>query len=1121
MAEPIPARTSEPTTNIATTSHIHPEADELTKAPNNITRPEPIHPGPAMRCANVQFSCDWRTSGIRSPTTELPGNLLVNANTPTTRIARPIMHRITLSTIMLTSLFPPQPATPTSTNQRYGRESYWWNNSPSQRLLHLGHMTNPGTNPSAETPYRYTPELAADIEKRWQEYWATNGTFNAPNPVGSLHVEGQELPTDRKFIQDMFPYPSGVGLHVGHPLGYIATDVFARFHRMKGANVLHTLGYDAFGLPAEQYAVQTGTHPRTTTQANIDNMERQLGRLGLGHDKRRAIATTDTDFYRWTQWIFLQIFNSWFDPEATNPAGGKGAARPIAELEEKLAAERADWAELTAAEKQEILDGYRLVYRSNSTVNWCPGLGTVLANEEVTADGRSERGNFPVFRKNLQQWMMRITAYSDRLIDDLEYLDWPDKVKSMQRNWIGRSRGAEVAFAAPGDNEIRVFTTRPDTLFGATYVVLAPEHELVDVLVSDAATGSTADNSAAVAYEGIDERWTYGKATPAEAVAAYRADIAAKSDLERQENKDKTGVFTGAYAINPVNGAQVPIFIADYVLTGYGTGAIMAVPGHDTRDHEFASVFGLPIVEVLQGGNVAEEAFTEDGPHVNSANDNGLDLNGMGKTEAIDAAIAWLEQQGSGEGTIQYKLRDWLFARQRYWGEPFPIVYDADGVAHALPNDMLPVELPEVEDYKPVSFDPEDKDSEPQPPLAKAKEWVEVTLDLGDGEQTYYRDTNVMPQWAGSSWYQLRYIDPTNDDALVDIENERYWVGPREGRPSGGVDLYVGGVEHAVLHLLYSRFWHKVMFDLGIVSSFEPYYRLYNQGYIQAYAYTDSRGVYVPAAEVEERDGRFYWIRPADKGGAEEGVKEGAEEEVFQEYGKMGKSLKNSVSPDEICDNYGADTLRVYEMAMGPLDTSRPWATKDVIGAQRFLQRAWRLVVNENTGEATVTEADLTDEDNKALHRTVAGVYEDFAELRDNTAVAKLIEYVNYLTKNYSTSGAAAQAPRKAVEPLVQMLSPLAPHIAEEMWKILGHEGGITYVPFPTWEDEWLVDDSIELPVQVMGKLRGRITVSTDASREDIEAAALAEPNVAAHVEGKTVNKIIVVPGKMVNIVAK
>ncbi|WOH94401.1 leucine--tRNA ligase [Corynebacterium urealyticum] len=1010
---------------------------------------------------------------------------------------------------------------------------------------------NTPADTSDQTPYRYSPALAADIEQRWQKHWADHGTFNAPNPVGDLAEDGQKLPEDRIFVQDMFPYPSGAGLHVGHPLGYIATDVYARFQRMTGKNVLHTLGYDAFGLPAEQYAVQTGTHPRTTTMANIENMERQLGRLGLGHDKRRAVATTDREFYRWTQWIFLKIYNSWFDPEA-DPAPGypaklKGRARPISELIPKLEAEHADWAEKTEAERQEIIDGYRLVYRSNSTVNWCPGLGTVLANEEVTAEGRSERGNFPVFRKNLQQWMMRITAYSDRLLEDLEFLDWPEKVKSMQRNWIGRSRGAQLAFSSAA-GPIEVFTTRPDTLFGATYMVLAPEHELVDALVSAA---EDAAGSAQAAYAGADERWTFGKASPSEAVAAYRASIAAKSDLERQENKEKTGVFTGAYATNPVNGEQVPVFIADYVLMGYGTGAIMAVPAHDERDFDFATAFGLPIREVVAGGEKGEDgqliaAYTDGGKAVNSANAEGLDINGLALADAKATTTEWLEEKGYGHGKVQFKLRDWLFARQRYWGEPFPIVYDADGVAHPLPEDMLPVELPEVEDYKPVAFDPEDQDTEPQPPLAKAREWIEVELDLGDGRgtQTYYRDANVMPQWAGSSWYQLRYIDPNNDHALVDIDNERYWVGPREGNPSGGVDLYVGGVEHAVLHLLYSRFWHKVLFDLGVVSSFEPYHRLFNQGYIQAYAYTDSRGVYMPAAEVVERDGAFVHVNPET----------GEETPVQQEYGKMGKSLKNSVSPDEICDNYGADTLRVYEMSMGPLDTSRPWATKDVVGAQRFLQRAWRLVVDETSGKAVVDEdvntlASLPDEDRRAVNRALAGVHEDYTNLHNNTAVAKLIELVNYLTKQYGAAGAGgaqgaaadAAVPRAAAEALALMLAPVAPHLAEELWQVLGgaeasgllaggagqgsgltqDEASVAFVPYPAWEEDWLVDDQIEMPVQIMGKVRARIMVAADASREDLEAAALANETVQGHIEGKTVQKVIVVPGRMINIVAK
>ena len=948
-------------------------------------------------------------------------------------------------------------------------------------------MSTPNDGTASTPAFRYTPQLANDIERSWQKYWVDNGTFNAPNPVGDLATD-RPLPEDKLFVQDMFPYPSGAGLHVVHPLGYIATDVYARYNRMLGKNVLHTLGYDSFGLPAEQYAIQTGTHPRATTMANIENMRRQLDALGLGHDRRRSVATTDPEFYRWTQWIFLQIYNSWFDEEQQK-------ARPVTELIAELEAgtrttkDGADYSALDDVEKQRAIDDFRLVYRSNSTVNWCPGLGTVLANEEVTADGRSERGNFPVFRRNLSQWMMRITAYSDRLIDDLELLDWPEKVKSMQRNWIGRSRGAEVDFQAQG-HALRVFTTRPDTLFGASYMVLAPEHELVDELVAGG-TGS---------YEGVDERWTYGAATPAEAVAAYRSDIAAKSDVERQENKDKTGVFLGVHATNPVNGAQVPVFIADYVLTGYGTGAIMAVPAHDERDHEFATVFGLPVIEVVSGGDVAEAAWTGDGVLVNSANAQGLDINGLNKADAIERTIAWLVAEGRGAEKIQYKLRDWLFARQRYWGEPFPVVYDGQGLAHALPEEMLPVELPEVADYKPVSFDPEDADSEPQPPLAKAKEWVEVELDLGDGPKTYYRDTNVMPQWAGSSWYQLRYIDPNNSEKFVDLENERYWTGPQFDGDCGGVDLYVGGVEHAVLHLLYSRFWHKVLFDLGHVTSVEPYRRLYNQGYIQAYAYTDARGVYVPADEVEEKDGRFFWQG----------------EEVNQEYGKMGKSLKNAVAPDDICDNFGADTLRVYEMSMGPLDTSRPWATKDVVGAQRFLQRLWRLVVDEETGDVLAQDLPLSDDDNRQLHRTIEGVRDDYANLRVNTVVAKLIEYVNYLTKTYPGA-----VPTAAVEPLVIMVAPVAPHIAEELWKRLGHAGTVTFEDFPVSEEKWLVDDEIELPVQVNGKVRARVNVPADADRDAVIARVLEEPNVASHLEGKNLVKQIVVPGRMVNLVVK
>lgn len=945
-------------------------------------------------------------------------------------------------------------------------------------------------------PHRYTAALAGRIEGEWQENWAKLGTFNVPNPVGSLApADGAPVPDDKLFVQDMFPYPSGEGLHVGHPLGYIATDVYARYFRMTGRNVLHALGFDAFGLPAEQYAVQTGTHPRIRTEANVVNFRRQLGRLGLGHDSRRSFSTTDVEFYKWTQWIFLQIYNAWFDTAANK-------ARPIAELIAEFDSgargleDGRDWAGLSAGERADVIDEHRLVYRADSMVNWCPGLGTVLANEEVTADGRSDRGNFPVFRKRLRQWMMRITAYSDRLLDDLELLDWPEPVKTMQRNWIGRSTGAIALFAATrADGEtvdIEVFTTRPDTLFGATYLVLAPEHDLVDGL----ATAAWPD--------GTDARWKYGAATPREAVAAYRQAIGSKSDLERQESKAKTGVFLGSYATNPTNGKPVPIFIADYVLAGYGTGAIMAVPGHDQRDWDFAHEFGLPIVEVIAGGDISESAYAGDGVLVNSGYLDGLDV-----AAAKEKITARLEADGRGWARIEFKLRDWLFARQRYWGEPFPIVYDADGRAHALSEAALPVALPDVPDYSPVLFDPDDADSEPSPPLAKATEWVHVELDLGDGLKSYSRDTNVMPQWAGSCWYELRYTDPHNSERFAALENEAYWMGPRPAehgpQDPGGVDLYVGGAEHAVLHLLYVRFWHKVLYDLGHVTSREPFRRLVNQGYIQAFAYTDARGSYVPAEEVVERDGRFFYPGP------------GGEVEVFQEFGKIGKSLKNSISPDEICDDYGADTLRVYEMSMGPLEASRPWATKDVVGAHRFLQRVWRLVIDEQTGDTRVVDGqaqDLATDTLRALNRTIAGVAEDYAALRNNTAAAKLIEYTNHLTKEHRDA-----VPRAAVEPLVLMLAPLAPHMAEELWLRLGHQTSLAHGPFPVADPAYLVDDTVEYPVQVNGKVRGRVSVAADADQDTLEAAALADEKVQAFLAGANPRKVIVVPGRLVNLV--
>ncbi|MDQ4092737.1 MAG: leucine--tRNA ligase [Actinomycetota bacterium] len=951
-------------------------------------------------------------------------------------------------------------------------------------------------------PHRYTAALAGEIERRWQRRWAQQGTFYAPNPVGALSLpEGTPLPEDKLFVQDMFPYPSGAGLHVGHPLGFIGTDMFARYHRMTGHNVLHTMGFDAFGLPAEQYAAETGTHPRTTTEANIKRYVAQIRRLGLGHDERRRVATTDVEYYRWTQWIFLQIYNAWYDTEARR-------ARPIAELHAEYAhgirptPDGRNWSELAPTEQREIIDSHRLVYLSEAPVNWCPGLGTVLANEEVTAEGRSDRGNFPVFRRNLRQWMMRITAYADRLLDDLDRLDWPEKIKTMQRNWIGRSHGARVRFpvqtAIGGQAGIEVFTTRPDTLFGATYMVLAPEHPLVSAITAKTWEPDT------------DPRWTASAATPVEAVAAYRHTVSRRSDLERQESRHKTGVFTGAYATNPVNGQQIPVFVADYVLMGYGTGAIMAVPGHDERDWEFAREFGLPIVEVISGGDVEQAAYGGNGVAVNSANDE-VSLDGLAVDEAKKAITEWLSERGYGEGTVSYRLRDWLFARQRYWGEPFPIVYAVgeDGEPNLrhpipLPERFLPVELPDVADYSPATFDPDDPNTEPAPPLAKARDWVEVELDLGDGVRRYVRDTNVMPQWAGSCWYQLRYIDPYNDDAMCDPVNERYWMGPRPALHGsddpGGLDLYVGGVEHAVLHLLYARFWHKVLHDLGHVSSEEPYRRLFNQGYIQAYAYTDARGRYVPAEQVVESDGRYLYNR----------------EPVKREYGKMGKSLRNVVTPDEMCEAYGADTFRAYEMSMGPLDASRPWATKDVIGLQRFLQRVWRNLVDEDTGELRVTSETPDESTLRVVHKVIAGVREDYATLRCNTAVAKLIELTNHVTKVY---GGHAGTPRQVAEPLVLLLAPVCPHIAEELWERLGHEGSMAHGPFPEADERYLVADTVEYPIQVNGKVRARVTVSASATRDDVCHAALTEPKVVELLEGAQPRKVIVVSGRLVNVV--
>ncbi|MFE7789574.1 leucine--tRNA ligase [Streptomyces sp. NPDC057460] len=952
------------------------------------------------------------------------------------------------------------------------------------------------TNSASEVaaPHRYTAAMAADIEARWQDFWDAHGTYEAPNPTGDLADNPELAAKPKKFIMDMFPYPSGAGLHVGHPLGYIATDVFARHQRMTGHNVLHTLGFDAFGLPAEQYAVQTGTHPRASTEANMENMKSQLRRLGLGHDKRRSFATIEADYYKWTQWIFLQIFNSWYDTEADR-------ARPIAELVaqfengERPTPDGRDWSALSAVERADVLGQYRLAYASDAPVNWSPGLGTVLANEEVTADGRSERGNFPVFKAKLRQWNMRITAYADRLLNDLDGLDWPEAIKLQQRNWIGRSEGARVDFPVDGAGDITVFTTRQDTLFGATYMVLAPEHDLVERIIP------------AAWPEGTHPVWTGGHASPAEAVTAYRKQAAAKSDVERQaEAKDKTGVFTGAYATNPVSGEKVPVFIADYVLMGYGTGAIMAVPAHDARDFAFARAFELPMRCVVEPSDdrgtdpsTWDDAFASyEAKLVNSASDE-ISLDGLGVVEAKAKITAWLQAKGLGEGTVNFRLRDWLFSRQRYWGEPFPIVYDEDGIAHSLPESMLPLELPEVDDYSPRTFDPDDADTQPETPLSRNADWVNVTLDLcdGSGPKKYRRETNTMPNWAGSCWYELRYLDPNNDRQLVDPAIEQYWMGPREDRPTGGVDLYVGGAEHAVLHLLYARFWSKVLHDLGYISSAEPFHKLYNQGMIQAFVYRDSRGIAVPAADVEERDGAFYYQG----------------EKVSRVLGKMGKSLKNAVTPDEICAEYGADTLRLYEMAMGPLDVSRPWDTRAVVGQYRLLQRLWRNVVDEETGEVTVVDTEPGEDTLRALHKAIDGVGQDMAGMRFNTAIAKVTELNNHLTK------VGGPLSRSVAERLVLLVAPLAPHIAEELWRRLGHTDSVVHQDFPVADPAYVVDETVTCVVQVKGKVKARLEISPSITDEELEALALADPAVVAALDGAGIRKVIVRAPKLVNIV--
>jgi leucyl-tRNA synthetase len=970
--------------------------------------------------------------------------------------------------------------------------------------------------PSAQdAKFRYGAALADQIELKWQQAWADRGTFETPNPTGSLSGGGTLDPARKLFVMDMFPYPSGAGLHVGHPLGYIASDVYARYMRMKGKAVLHPFGFDAFGLPAEQYAIETGQHPAVTTELNIANMRRQLRRLGLAHDPRREISTADPTYYRWTQWIFLQLFNAWCDPDT-------GKARPIAELVDEwergtrptVSAQNPDglsWHELDDVTRRRLVDSHRLAFLEEAPVNWCPGLGTVLANEEVTADGRSQVGNYPVFRRRMRQWMMRITAFADRLLADLDGLEWTDSLKTMQRNWIGRSVGADIRFPVGGGHEIQVFTTRPDTLFGASFLVLAPEHPLVPALTSARWPPDTP-----VEWRGGNLAGDAPAASPPAAVAAYVAKTVSVSDRQRQSEAPKTAVFLGRYAVNPASGVRMPILISDYVQASYGTGAIMAVPAHDQRDYELASEINLPIVPVVApsqqwlsghpGAVVDEpatwgEAFHADGELINSHGPR-ISLNGLGTQEAKSRVVQWLESSGVGAVRITYKLRDWLFSRQRYWGEPFPIVYDETGLPIALPESMLPVELPPMTDFRPQAVG---EDEDPKPPLSRAPGFEFVELNLGDGPRQYRRETNTMPQWAGSCWYYLRYLDPDNDRLFVDPAVEKFWMaGAGEAGRIGGVDLYIGGVEHAVLHLMYARFWHKVLYDLGHVSTREPFQRLYNQGYILADAFTDPAGRYVPAAEVvETEEGLFY---------------DG--ERVRRHYGKMGKSLKNSISPDDIYQSYGADTLRMYEMAMGPLDLGRPWQPADIVGVYRFLQRLWRVIVDEETGQLRSQTGALAVGDPlyKLTHRTISEVTSNFDDVRFNVAIARMTELNTALAQFAQRENAF---PRQVAEALVLMTFPLAPHVASELWEKLGHHTLIDDVAFPVADPDALEERAVTIPVTLDGKPRGTVTIDHEATEADAMAAGLQLDNVAKLMEGQEVARVVFIPGKILNIVTK
>ena len=875
------------------------------------------------------------------------------------------------------------------------------------------------------------------IEAKWQDHWLNNKTFKAPDGTDSAAADKPKY-----YVLDMFPYPSGAGLHVGHPEGYTASDIVSRYKRMRGFNVLHPMGWDAFGLPAEQYAVQTGTHPAVTTQKNIDNMRRQIQSLGFSYDWDREANTTDVGYVKWTQWIFLKMFNSWFDQDQQK-------ARPIDELPIPE--------ELTGVEKEAYIKNHRLAYESEAPVNWCPALGTVLANEEVIG-GVSERGGHPVVRRPMRQWMLRITKFAERLLDGLDGLDWSDSIKKLQSDWIGKSTGAEVDFKLDGyDDKIRVFTTRPDTLFGATYMVMSPEHPLVDTITTD-------ENKAAV--------------------EAYKETASKKSDLDRTDlAKDKTGQFTGAYAINPVNSEKIPVWISDYVLTSYGTGAIMAVPAHDERDFEFAHTFGLPIMpvvlppkevkkerkieeliesvkvnrqrlgipiqestwdydEIVQPIKDGKLCYSSEGVAINSGEFSGLET-----AEFKEKIAAWLEENGLGEKAINYKLRDWLFSRQRYWGEPFPILHAEDGRVIALDESDLPLELPSLEDYKPSESG--------EPPLAKATDWVNVTLPDGTKAR---RETNTMPQWAGSCWYYLRYMDPNNDTAAVDFEKQKYWL---------PIDLYIGGAEHAVLHLLYSRFWHKLLHDLGYVSTQEPYQKLINQGMI-----------------------------------------------LGSDNQKMSKSRGNVINPDDVVAEYGADSMRLYEMFMGPLEATKPWSMNGVEGVHRFLQRAWRMMIDTETGQLlnSVQDTQADEATERVLHQTIKKVTEDVEGFAFNTAISQMMILINHMSKQ-------TVRPKAAMEQFTLILSPFAPHIAEELWLRLGHTDSLAYEPWPAFDANKAKEKEIELAVQIRGKIKDKITIAADATEEQIQQMALASEKVQAALDGKEPKKIIVIKSRLVNIV--